>query len=103
MYFPKQIVWDRDKKIPFQIPEDVWDIDSYPKRHTHFIKADDSNYIIATPKTIEEAVYLLDCGIISPAPTPDTHCWRCNNWLTNCVLSDCTEKDKSKLQLGSKV
>ena len=43
MYGPGQVVYDLDKKVPYEIGDDVWDVESYPKRHTHFIRHADPN------------------------------------------------------------
>jgi len=88
MYYPGQIIFDKDKNEPVQIG-DVWDLTDYPKRHTHFIRNSgkyDKDYFfyeIALPKSIEEAKDLLEKNLIAPSPCPPTHCWKCGNWLSN--------------------
>lgn len=94
MYYPNQIVYDKDAKKPFKIGDDVWDKDSYPKRHIHFIKSVDHKFETALPVTIEEAEDLLAKGIIQPAPQSDTHCWKCGNWKNNCgAFKKCSEHE----------
>ena len=94
MYLPGQIVYDLDKKQPVQIGDDVWDVSSYPERHTHFIKGTDEMkmYEIAFPSTIEEAQDLLGKNLITPAPCSPSHCWKCGNWKSNCkAFAKCSE------------
>ena len=83
MYLPGQVIYDLDKKVPVTI-EDVWDIEQYPKRHTHFIKnvgtwdkaKNLEHYRIATPKTIKEAEELLVKNLIAPSPEPPKDAWK---------------------------
>lgn len=101
MYLPGQIVYDLDKKCPVQIGGNVWNKASYPTRSTHFIQKtpmrsiDDprfDEYEIAHPDTLDAAQQLLDRGLISPAPCPPSHCWKCRNWKTNCArFKTCSE------------
>jgi len=95
MYYPNQIVYDLDAKTPVKIGDDVWDKASYVLRSTHFLKSgrDDLNgetyrrgqdYVVACPASIEDALDLLDKGLIFPAPAPESHCWFCRNWKQNC-------------------
>lgn len=109
MYGPGQIVYDLDKRCPFRIGDDVWDVASYPKRHTHFIKG--TNYMnsekapgglfygsheIACPKTLKEARELMRQGRIFPAPCRPDHCWDCGNWKTNCrAFKTCKQSSKA--------
>lgn len=109
MYGPGQIVYDLNKKEPARIGDNVWDKASYPARSTHFIKEAFPEpkmipnqapgglfytaYEIACPKTLEEARDLLEKGIIQPAPARTSdHCWKCQNWKSNCKsFKKCSE------------
>jgi hypothetical protein len=88
MYNYGQVIYDLDKQEPFVI-NDVWNPEDYPKRHTHFIKNTGQFtkeylfYEIALPKTVEEAKDLLAKNLITPSACPPTHCYKCQNWLTN--------------------
>ena len=110
MYGPNQIIFDLDLKKPVRIGHNVWDPDSYPKRHTHFIKSSSEltgkrapgglflEFVeLACPRSIEEAEDLLAKGIIVPAPCSPDHCWKCGNWKSNCAeFKTCDEWGNSK-------
>lgn len=98
MYYPNQIVYDLDLKVPVRIGSDIWDPASYPKRSTHFIRhtgkftREHEFYEIYSPKTIEEAERLLLRNRITPAPIYEDHCWKCCNWVSNCAhFKTCSE------------
>lgn len=97
MYLPGQIVYDLNKKVPFQMSGDVWALDQYPKRHTHFIRpslkmTSQKNkeglfyelYEIFLPASVKEAEKLLSLNLIIPAPCTPNHCWNCQAWLNGC-------------------
>lgn len=96
MYYNGQIIYNRDLKRPIVagLPGDgefAWSMDY--KRTTHFIQSSDGpskEYEIAMPKTVEEAVDLLEKGLITPAPVTRTHHWKCGNWKSNCRCEDKT-------------
>jgi len=82
MYHDGQIVYDVTYKRPTI---------AYRGSHrtTHFLHAPneqasgETNYEIALPKSVKEAIELMDQGKIFPAPLPQTHCHKCFNWKTN--------------------
>jgi hypothetical protein len=82
MYYSEQIIYDLDKKEPYQLPKSgtVFAWEGMPKRHTHFIREVAHGYQIFTPKTLAEANDLLMKGYIQPAPIPQSHCWKCMGW-----------------------
>lgn len=98
MYYPNQIIWDKDNKRPVRIG-DCWDLSTYPKRNTHFLlnlgtfaylkeqpKGPSDSvtaYNLALPSTLEAAEELLSKGLITPSCCPPTHCWKCGNWWAN--------------------
>ena len=91
MYYNGQIVYSYDKKSPVVVGVKgdgrwAWYVTD---RTTHFIKATEEGYKLAMPKTVEEAVDLLEKGLIAPAPCLPTHHWRCRNWLSNHDRGHC--------------
>lgn len=88
MYYLDQIVFDLRTRAPVRVKK-LYD---YERRTTHFIRYRGERRIveIALPKTIAEARVLLRLGHITPAPIPESHCWCCLNWHTNCK---CTNDD----------
>lgn len=104
MYLPGQIVHDLDKNKPVCIGGDVWDTGTYPKRSTHYIKHSGlwnkggDYYVLATPHSIEEATELLAKRLIIPAGhNGESHCWKCQNWYSNCgSFKTCSEWETSK-------
>jgi len=103
MYYNGQIVWDLDAKKPVQVGggDTDWAWDNLPPRTTHFLHRVGHRYEIALPATLEEAEDLLAKNLITPAPTPPTHCWKCLNWLSNCGhrTSKCSEREASAAKL----
>ena len=102
MYLPGQIIHSFDSGEPICIGDNVWKVEAYPTRHTHYIceaKRKKSvldqpcpGYEVFTPKSVEQAKTLLSVGIIAPAPAAiSTHCWRCGNWHDNCRAFGCLE------------
>ena len=73
MYATGQIIYDLEAKIPVKMG-DVWDEESYPNKHTHFIKATGrfwkgiSEYTVYCPKSVAEAEKLLAQNKIAVAP-----------------------------------
>lgn len=101
MYYSGQVIWDEDKKVPVQI-QDIWSLEDYPKRHTHFIQRLDS-YELALPVSVEAALELLEKGLISPAPCPPDHCWSCGNWWSNHTEKyHCKEREVTQQELLAK-
>lgn len=95
MYFPGQVIHSFDVGGPVAI-KDVWSVEDYPQRHTHYIiqskPGPKEEYKIFTPRSVAEATCLLAVGIISPCPAAIlTHCWRCQNWHDNCRSFGCLE------------
>lgn len=105
MYYSGQIIWDLDGQCPIRA-EDIAELTGWAghgkRRTTHFITAAtredneyprevevsaspqvERQYVIALPKTAEEASALMREGRIFPAPVPYTHCTKCMNWLSN--------------------
>ena len=99
-YYNGQVVYDIDRKTPVVVGDDsgslfAWKVSG---RTTHFIEATDRatrktrEYQLAMPKTVTEALELLDKGLIFPTPCPPSHCWKCRNWKSNCVaFKECSE------------
>lgn len=105
MYGPGQIIHDIDNNRPYEMGDDVWDKDSYPKgRTTHYIKHSGKwdkggdYYVLATPASVDEATELLAKRLIIPAGhNATTHCWKCQNWYSNCgAFKKCSEWATSK-------
>lgn len=78
MFLPGQVVWNRKERHPQQITDDVWDVSQYKHGDlTHFIEHTGQwtkvgndyvdAYRIAFPKSVSEALKLLDAGAITPA------------------------------------
>lgn len=82
MYSPRQVIWDADKKKPYQLGGNVWDIDDYPEVNTNFQwtelgeeemvkRGRHDRWRIALPKSVDDALELLEAGLIIPAPVED--------------------------------
>lgn len=107
MFLPGQIVWDLDAKMPMKC-DDPWNPDMLRHRLTHFIKHVEVKnilkglwltYELALPKTIEEAQDLMHKNIITPAPLPPTHFWKCRNWVSNHEKGVCICHDRRDQKL----
>lgn len=61
-------------------------IQGYDYRYVDYRQ--EREYSVALPKTVEEAEELLLKGLITPAPIPHTHHWRCRKWKSNCQCED---------------
>jgi len=93
MYHNGQIVWSKTLKAPVKVGAEgdgdwAWSNVHYGKT-THFIKsvrpkpmAPSGEYEVALPRSVEDAVKLLDLGLIAPAPCSTTHCCICGGWLS---------------------
>lgn len=97
MFYKGQIVWDCTENRPCVAYL------SSSHRETHFLQcgkegpcivvprnqnqilvgSDNREYVIALPKTIEEARSLILQARIFPAPLPEDHCSKCFNWFSN--------------------
>lgn len=93
MFHNGQIVYYRVTKSPIQVGAEgdgawAWSNVHYGKT-THFIKPNGkwsqqaTEYEIALPRSVEDAVKLLDLGLIAPAPISITHCCICGGWLSS--------------------
>ena len=61
-------------------------VNNHSYRYTDYKR--EERHALATPSSIEEAQDLLMKGLITPAPIPHTHHWRCRNWKSNCKCED---------------
>lgn len=94
MYYNGQIVWNKDTKTPVQVGLEgdgawAWSNVNYGKT-THFIKSSppkpmspSKDYEVALPRSVEDALRLLDLGLIVPAPCYTTHCCICGGWISS--------------------
>lgn len=110
MYHSGQIVYSLTTRKPVRCDDpDVtgWRWAGHPDGHrtTHFIRSNDEyrkflmsfgkyegpkpdEYVIALPKTVEEAEEQMKKGLISFAPCSSDHHWKCGHWKSRCKCED---------------